>query len=297
MEYFVRGLTPPALKQKAHQLLIESPTTTWQQLQNHVATNDFSFSVSSEFTGTASSSIDNRIEIEGLKNQLTEIANLMKDHKLNATYNNDNPRFKQNWTRFCKFCKRSGHTIAFCFKYRDFKNGNRNPPQQREMFTDNYKRSSSHSPGQQNYKSNTYDNRNSRDRHRNSYNQNQANYQNNSRSDYRHLSPYPSNSSNIYRSSSYTNRSQERQNDYRNDSYRKNDRQNSRDRQSNSPPRSDNRYRDKSRDHDRDRTPTRQNTPTHSRDSSEGRNPRVHFTSETPRDYYNNENLNDKYLN
>ena len=70
MEYFVSGLTPPALKQKAHQLLIEDPTTTWQQLKDH-ATKDLSFSVSSEFTGTASSSIDNKIEIEGLKNQLT----------------------------------------------------------------------------------------------------------------------------------------------------------------------------------------------------------------------------------
>ena len=135
----------------------------------------------------------------------------MKDHKINATYNNDNPRFKQNQTRFCKFCKRSGHTIAFFFKYKDFKNKNRNPPQQREKFTDNYKRSRSHSPGQQNYKSNIYGNRNSRDRHRNSFNQNQSNHQNNSRSDYRHRSPYPSNSSNNYRSSSYDNRSQERQ--------------------------------------------------------------------------------------
>ena len=297
MEYFVRGLTPPTLKQKAHQRLIENPATTWQQLQDHVATKDLSFSVSSEFTGTASSSIDNKIEIEGLKNQLTEIANLMKDHKINATYNNDNPRFKQNQTRFCKFCKRSGHTIAFCFKYKDFKNENRNPPQQREKFTDNYKRSRSHSPGQQNYKSNNYDNRNSRDRQRNSYNQNQSNYQNNSRSDYRHRSPYPSNSSNNYRSSSYDNRSQERQNNYRNNSYRNNNRQNSRDRQSNGPPRSDNRYRDRSRDHDRDRTPTRQNNNTHSRDNSEGRSPRVHFTSETSRDYHNNENHNDEYLN
>ena len=79
LEYFLRQLTPPALKQKAHQLLIEDPTTTCQQLKDHVATKDLNFSVSSEFTCTASSSIDNKIEIEGLKNQLTEIANLMKD--------------------------------------------------------------------------------------------------------------------------------------------------------------------------------------------------------------------------
>ena len=44
-------------------------------------------------------------------------------------------------------------------------------------------------------------------------------------------------------------------------------------------------------------TPTRQNHNTHSRDNSGGRSPRVHFTSETSRDYYNNENHNDEYLN
>ena len=297
MEYFVRGLTPPALKQKADQLLIETPTRTWQQLQDHVATKDLSFSVSSEFTGTASSSMDNKIEIEGLKNQLTEITNLVENHKINTTYNNDNPRFKQTQTRFCKFCKRSGHTVAFCFKHKDFKNENRNPPQQREKFTDNYKRSKSHSPGQQNYKTNNYGNRNSRDRHRKSFNQNQSNYQNNSRSDYRHRLPYPSNSSNNYRSSSYDNRSQERQSKFRNNSYRDSNRQNSRDRQSNAPPRPDNRYCDRSIDQDRDRTPTIQSNANHSRDSSDGRSPQVHFTSETPGGYYNEENYKDEYLN
>ena len=282
MEYFVRGLTPPALKQKAHQLSIEDPSTTWQQLKDHVATKDLSFSVSSEFTGTASSSVDNKIEIEGLKNLLTEIANLMKDQKINATYNNNNPRFKQNQTRFCKFCKRSGHTIAYCIKYKDFKNENRNPPQHREKITDNYKRSRSHSPGQQNYRANNHDNQNSKDQHGNNYNQYQSNYQNNSRSEYRHRSPYPSNSSTNYRSSSNDGQSQERQSNYINNSHRDCNRQNSRDKQSNAPTRSDNRYRDRSRDQDRDRTPTRQSNANHSRDSTDGRSPRVQFTSETP---------------
>ena len=46
----------------------------------------------------------------------------MEDLKINSAYNNNNPRFKQSQTRFCKFCKRSGHTIAFFFKYKDSKN-------------------------------------------------------------------------------------------------------------------------------------------------------------------------------
>ena len=70
MEFFVRGLTPPSLKQKAHQFLIETPHATWEQLRNHVSTKDLRFAVSRDFTGTASSSIDNKIEIDGIKDQL-----------------------------------------------------------------------------------------------------------------------------------------------------------------------------------------------------------------------------------
>ena len=60
MEFFVRGLTPPALKQKAHQFLIETAHATWEQLRNLVSTKDLSFAVCCDFTGTASSSIDEK---------------------------------------------------------------------------------------------------------------------------------------------------------------------------------------------------------------------------------------------
>ena len=40
MEFFVRGLSPPGLKQKAHQILIENPPATGQQLKDHIATKD-----------------------------------------------------------------------------------------------------------------------------------------------------------------------------------------------------------------------------------------------------------------
>ena len=128
MEFFVRGLSQPGLKQKAHQFLNENPPATWQQLKNHIATNDLSFAVSSEFTGTASSSVDNKLEIEGIKDHLKELAGLMKDHKINAAYNPNEPRNNHNHTRFCKWCRRSGHTISVCFKYRDHKYQNRKPP-------------------------------------------------------------------------------------------------------------------------------------------------------------------------
>ena len=120
---------------------------------------------------------------------------------------------------------------------------------------------------------------------------------NNSSSEHRHRSPYPSNSSNNYRSASNDGRSQERQSNYRNNSYKDSNRQNSRDSQCNAPPSSDNRYRDRSRDQDCDRKLTRQSNATSSRDSSDGRSPQVHFTIETPGGYYNEDNYNDEYLN
>ena len=101
MEFFVRGLSPPGLKQKAHQFLTESPPATCQQLKDHIVTKDFSFAVSSEFTGIASSSVDNKLEIEGIKDQLKELTELMKDHKTNAAYNPKKPRNIQNNTGFC----------------------------------------------------------------------------------------------------------------------------------------------------------------------------------------------------
>ena len=62
MEFFLRGLSPPGLKQKAHKFLIENPLATWQHLKDHIATKDLRFAVGSEFTGTASSSVDNKLE-------------------------------------------------------------------------------------------------------------------------------------------------------------------------------------------------------------------------------------------
>ena len=82
MEFFVRDLSPPGLKQKANQFLIENPPATWQQSKDHIATQDLSFAVSKEFTGTASNSVDNKLEIQGIKDQLKDLTGLMKDHKI-----------------------------------------------------------------------------------------------------------------------------------------------------------------------------------------------------------------------
>ena len=90
METFMRGLTPPSLKLKAHQLQIENPATTWQNLPDQFSNKDNSYSMSSEFTGTSSYSIDKKLEDQEIRQELKELGSLLKDQKINATYNNNN---------------------------------------------------------------------------------------------------------------------------------------------------------------------------------------------------------------
>ena len=148
----MRGLTPPNLKQKAHKRQIEHPGDTWQDLQDYVINRDLckSYTVSSEYACAGSSNFDNQSEIQALKNQLTELTNLMKENKINATYDPNQPRNRQNHTRFCNYCKRSGHTIAYCFEKKRHDEQNRQPPSYRDKFTDNYRRSQSNEYNRQN---------------------------------------------------------------------------------------------------------------------------------------------------
>ena len=192
LEFFVRGLTPPALNQKAHQFLIETPHQTWEELRNHVSTKDLSFLVSSDFTGTASSSIDNKAEIDGIKDQLQELASLMKNNRISAAYNPNEPRNKQNHTRFCKFCRKSGHTIAYCSANKDFKEQNRQQPQKRVKFRDNYQSYGGRRPRDDIYDRN-------QNRHRQDYRPRNSYYNQDNRRQY---SPYPRSENNNFRNGS-----------------------------------------------------------------------------------------------
>ena len=106
--------------------------------------------MSSEYACAGCSNFDNQSEIQAVKNQLTELKNLMKENKINATYDPNQPRNRQNHTRFCNYCKRSGHTIAYCFEKKRHDEQNRQPPSYRDKFTDNYRRSRSNEYNRQN---------------------------------------------------------------------------------------------------------------------------------------------------
>ena len=55
-----------------------------------------------ELTGTASRSVNNELEIERTKDQLKELTGIVKDQKINAAYNPNEPR-KKNHTSFCEW--------------------------------------------------------------------------------------------------------------------------------------------------------------------------------------------------
>ena len=74
----------------------------------------------------------------------------MKENKINITYDHSQPRNRQNYTRFCNYCKRSGQTIAYCFEKKSHDEKNRQPPSYRDKFTNNYRRSRSNEYNRQN---------------------------------------------------------------------------------------------------------------------------------------------------
>ena len=113
----IRGLTTPGLKQKAHQALMQDPNEAWDALQTLMIDNDTSLVNSADMSSSQHSSSNSVITDSSSTNvekTLNEISNLVKNHQINATYDPNNPKMKQDVTRFCTHCKKSGHTVNFC---------------------------------------------------------------------------------------------------------------------------------------------------------------------------------------
>ena len=143
-DYFIRGLMPPGLKQKAHQAMIEDPNKSWDALQALIINKDMSLVVSAEMSGlqppssqTSTGTMDARFT--NIEKSLNEITNMVKNHQINATYDPNNPKMKQDFTRFCNYCKKSGHTIKYCWTLKKKKeNEEKPPPQPKETYAQNY---------------------------------------------------------------------------------------------------------------------------------------------------------------
>ena len=114
IDFFLRGLAPTALKQNAYQRKMEHPAESWNDLKIHVINKDLSYSISTSMTGIQSDPTDSRIS--GLEEEVRLLTEQLKENKINATFDPNNPRDKQDFIRFCKYCKKLGHAIKICFK-------------------------------------------------------------------------------------------------------------------------------------------------------------------------------------
>ena len=52
---------------------------------------------------------------------------MVNNHQINATYDPNNPEMKQDFTRFCNYCKKSGHTIKYCWTLKKKNENEKNP--------------------------------------------------------------------------------------------------------------------------------------------------------------------------
>ena len=118
IDFSIKGLRPLALKQKAHEYMIEHPNANWDQFTNHVITKDLTFIVA---TDPANKSTTDKMT--SLETQIKELTKLIKNQEVSAI--NDPTSFQRrhpdikgrpNSTRFCEYCRMNGHSISRCSK-------------------------------------------------------------------------------------------------------------------------------------------------------------------------------------
>ena len=118
IDFSIKGLRPLALKQKAHEYMIEHPNANWDQFTNHVITKDLTFIVA---TDPANKSTTDKMT--SLETQIKELTKLIKNQEVSAI--NDHNSFQRrhpdikgrpNSTRFCEYCRMNGHSISRCSK-------------------------------------------------------------------------------------------------------------------------------------------------------------------------------------
>ncbi len=111
-EIFLDGL-PQDLRNKAQDRIITQPTITNNELVKHIEQKAVSRAISSRQSLNASANIEHQLNL--VMQELKEMKTTSSaSQNVNVAYDPNKPRFKQNAHRFCKFCKKSGHTVEYC---------------------------------------------------------------------------------------------------------------------------------------------------------------------------------------
>ncbi len=146
----VKELDNPALQHAAQTCLIEHPNATWAQFHTHVVHKDLTFAVNASFLSeTTAHSAERLVTIE---KELQKLQLIVQNIAVNAitlppdtSGTKNNPRYRQNATRFSTHCIRNGHSIRFCYQKRNDDKTRRNESNYRnttrlQRFSQNYLR-------------------------------------------------------------------------------------------------------------------------------------------------------------
>ena len=106
-----KGLIPNSLKQCAYKRMLENPNPFWEQLTTLLINKDLCYAMSAD--GEELSSLHDKLV--SIEKQLKSLQETLQSHGVNAVnLNSQNPRMNQNFTRFCKFCRKEGYTVMYC---------------------------------------------------------------------------------------------------------------------------------------------------------------------------------------
>ena len=118
IDFSVKGLKPLALKQKAHEYMIENPNAGWKTFTNHIITKDLTFIVATDPANKTSTD-----KMTSLETQIKELTKLIKSQEVSAInkqhcFRRRDPDVKgrPNNKRFCDYCRMNGHSISRCSK-------------------------------------------------------------------------------------------------------------------------------------------------------------------------------------
>ena len=107
-DFVIRGLTPPRLKQKAHQAVIEDFKKLWDALQTLIINTDTNLVLSAKMSVLQQSSSCTSVDstdsrFTNIGKTLNEISHMLRNYQINATYDPNNPTTKQDFTQFCTY--------------------------------------------------------------------------------------------------------------------------------------------------------------------------------------------------
>ena len=93
----------------------------------------------SGFQQSSSNFVTTDSRFTNIEKTMNGISIMVKNHQINATYDPNNHKMKQDFTRFCTYCKNFAHTVKFCRSLKRKKlNEEKAPPQPKKTYSQNY---------------------------------------------------------------------------------------------------------------------------------------------------------------